>query len=112
MSVKQIDVPFAASEGATPRSVPVFYAVENRTDDCVQIFRCKVGLPEHKIPDWMQPGHFELITHIIGDLQLVDYNASLQHHFTSRQAEAFRYKVYSEIFFREQHLKENVFFAC
>ncbi len=71
-----------------------------------------MGLPTEAMPDWMRPGHFELITHVRDGIQLVDYNASQPSEMPTRDADAFRYKVYSEIFFCEQSARQAAFAEC
>src|SRR5438105_9733621 len=98
--MKQIDVQFAAGN-TNQKTFPVFYAVEHRENDCIQILRCTIGLPHTQLPAWLSPGQFELVTHTRDGVQLVDYNASLHDQPHTHDGELFRYKVYAEIFFQE-----------
>lgn len=103
----QIDIQFAAGSSGQ-KTFPILYAVENREEECMQIFRCTIGLPPAKVPAWLPTTEFDLITHVRDGMQLVDYNASRRYEPSTQEAEAFRYKVYSEIFFQEEEAEGKV----
>lgn len=107
--MKQINIQFAVGNGQ--KIFPVFYAVENREEDCLQIFRCSVALPDTQRPSWLCPSEFELVTHIRDGVQMVDYNASA-HQPCSLEEEWFRYKVYAEILFQEMRKRSGKFPQC
>jgi hypothetical protein len=110
-NMKQIDVHFSTGCGEQ-RTIPVFYALENREEACIQIIKCKVGLSESKLPAWLETPHFDLVTHIRDGVRLVDYNASHGMTLKGWDAESFRYKVYTEIYFRERGKHMDIFFEC
>jgi hypothetical protein len=108
--MRQVDIQFEA--GNSDQTIfPVFYAVENREEECVQIFRCRVGLPPTQLPSWLRPIQFDLITHVREGFQFVDYNASDIKPNTP-EAEFFLYKVYAEIFFHEMRRRGDSFPEC
>lgn len=109
--MKQIDVQFAAGNGGQ-KTFPIVYAVENREEECMQIFRCTIDLPVTKMPSWLPAKHFDLVTHIRDGMQLVDYNASLVEGPVTQDTDAFRYKVYAEIFFQEKRKRKEAFPSC
>lgn len=109
--MKQIDIRFAAGNGGQ-NTVPVFYAVENREEDCTQIFRCTIGLPPARLPSWLHTTQFDLVTYVRDGVQLVYYNASRTIEPCTLEAEAFRYKVYAEIFFQERKKERDKFAHC
>ncbi len=110
--MKQIDIPFTPPGSKANQTIPVCYALENREEACIQIIHCKVALPPAQLPAWLQPGAFELVTHVRDGMQLVDYNATAGRGLSTQDSDAFRYKVYSEIFFRERAKNEQSFSAC
>ena len=97
--MKQIDIYYYAAASGEKKVIPVLYDVEQRTEGGVQVIHCTVGLPDSQIPGWLHPNKFDLITHLREDMQVIDYNAG--HELRTLDAEFFRYKVYSEILFRE-----------
>jgi hypothetical protein len=109
--MKQIDVYFSAGCGAQS-TIPVFYALENKEEDCIQIIKCMIGLPGSNLPAWLETPQFELVTHIRDGVRLVDYNASNGMNVKGWDAEAFRYKVYTEIYFRERGKHLDKFYEC
>lgn len=108
--MKQIDVHF--STGNAQKTFPVTYAVENHEEECMQIFRCTVGLPQTQLPSWLNCGQFKLVTHVRDGLHLVDYNASWNGQPTTTEAESFRYKVYAEIYFNEMRRRHEALAHC
>jgi hypothetical protein len=107
--MREIHIQFAIGSGQ--KTFPVFYAVEDRKEDCLQIFRCTVALPEPQLPAWLCPGKFDLVTHVRDGIQVIDYNAS-SHQPNSAEEEWFRYKVYAEIFFHERRKHKTELAEC
>lgn len=108
--MRQFDIQI--STGKDEETFPVYYAVENYEEDCMQIFRCKVNMPKVQLPSWLSPGEFELITHVREDVQMVDYSASMSSMPNTPQTDEFLYKVYAEIFFREYRRRAGQYPEC
>ena len=100
--MKQIDIHYFAPSNGEKKVIPVLYDVEDQMEHCMQIIRCTVGLPNNEMPAWLYPRKFDLITHIREDMHVVDYNPVNNAELRTLDAEFFRYKVYSEILFKEQ----------
>jgi hypothetical protein len=109
--MKQIDVHFSAGTGDL-KTIPVYYALENREEACIQIIRCVIGHPGSKLPSWLKTREFDLVTHIRDGVRLVDYNASHNVELKGWDAESFRYKVYTEIYFQERGKHMDKFYEC
>ena len=110
--MQQIDIHYYTATGGEKSVIPVTYDVEDHKDECMQIIHCTVGLPQNETPSWLHSRKFELITHIREGIQLVDYVASANHELKTLDAEFFRYKVYSEIVFREQRRLSGSLAEC
>jgi hypothetical protein len=108
--MRQFDIQI--SMGTCEKTFPVYYAVENHEEGCLQIFRCTVDLPTGQLPSWLTPGQFELVTHIREDVHMVDYTASLSTMPNTPQTDEFLYKVYAEIHFREFRRRGGQFPEC
>lgn len=106
----QIDILISMDENE--ETIPVYYAVENHVEECLQIFRCKVAAPDGQLPAWLCPGKFDLVTHIRDGVHLVDYSASLSTMPDTPQTDAFVYKVYAEIHFREYRKRNGQYPEC
>ena len=110
--MEQIEIHYYTATSGEKKVIPVTYNVEDHKDECMQIIHCSVGLPKNEIPSWLHPLTFNLITHIREGIQLVDYAASANHELRTLDAEFFRYKVYSEIVFREQRRLNGALAEC
>jgi hypothetical protein len=109
--MKQIDVHYSAGCGEL-NTIPVYYALENKEEACIQIIRCVIGHPGTQLPAWLHIREFDLVTHVRDGVRLVDYNASMDYGLKGWDAEAFRYKVYTEIYFRERGKHMDKFYEC
>jgi hypothetical protein len=98
--------------GSYNKNLQVFYAVENRVEECLQIFRCRINAPNTQLTEWLSPGKFDLVTHIREGVQLVDYAASFSALPDSPKTDEFIYKVYAEIHFREFRRKAGQYPEC
>ena len=87
--------------------IPVLYDVEDIKDECLQIMHCTVGLPHHELPTWLHPAKFDFITHLCEGMQIIDYPEDEVAELRTLDADFFRYKVYSEIMFREQRRRNS-----
>lgn len=100
--MQQINIHYYTKAGGEKKVIPVMYAVEqHEADPCRQIIHCHVGLPKAEMPKWLHPQTFDLMTHISDDINVVEYDTSRDTELRTLDAEFFRYKVYSEILFRE-----------
>ena len=100
--MQHIDIHYYTKSGGEKKVIPVMYNVEQTvTDPCRQIIHCKVDMPNGDVPAWLHPQKFDLLTHICDDINVVDYNAIRDPELRTLDSEFFRYKVYSEILFRE-----------
>jgi hypothetical protein len=107
--MNQIDIHYYTRTGGEKKVIPVLYDVEDREDQSMQIMHCTIGLPKHEIPSWLHPLKFDLITHLREGMQIIDYSVPHDTELRTLDADFFRYKVYSEILFREQNrLNENM----
>lgn len=110
--MEQIDIHYYTHNGKEKKIIPVLYDVEDKGDQCLQIIRCTVGLPTNEIPVWLHPQKFDLITHIREGMQVIDYGKEPDGELRTLDAEFFRYKVYSEILFKEQKRSAGEFSDC
>jgi hypothetical protein len=99
--MNQIDIYYTRT-GGEKKVIPVLYDVEERTDLAMQIMHCTISLPQDEMPNWLHPQKFDLITHRHDELQMIDYEEHHEAFLRTLDADLFRYKVYSEILFREQ----------
>ena len=100
--MKQIDIHYFTRTEGEKKVIPVLYDVEERQDQGMQIMRCRIGLPENELPAWLNPEQFNLITHTRDGMQIIDYGTYQNPELRTIDADFFRYKVYSEIVFRER----------
>ena len=110
--MQQIDIHYYTRTDGERKVIPVLYDVEEKTEQCMQIIRCTVNLPKNEVPAWLYPQKFDLITHIREGMQVIDYSANHSAELRTLDAEFFRYKVYSEIVFREQKRLADAFAQC
>lgn len=106
--MNQIDIHYYTRVGGEKKVIPVLYDVEDRQEQAMQIMHCTIGLPQNEMPAWLHPEKFDLITHKREGMQIIDYS---EHHDTELRtldADFFRYKVYSEILFREQQRQNSM----
>jgi|ERR1044072_49597 hypothetical protein len=109
--MKQIDIHFPTGNSGQ-KIFPVFYAIEHGEDECIRILRCNIGLPQSQLPSWLATKQFELVTHVRDGVHMVDYNASLRNQPQTYEADSFRYKVFTEIYFHELRTKKDKFIPC
>lgn len=110
--MNQIDIHYYTRTGGEKKVIPVIYDVENRQEECMQIMHCEIGLPESEQPAWLHPRKFDLITHVREDLQIIDYSSQHDTELRTLDADFFRYKVYSEIMFRELNRMKEAMIDC
>jgi hypothetical protein len=110
--MNQIDIHYYTRTGGEKKVIPVLYDVEDNKDLCMQIMHCRIGLPHEEMPSWLHPEKFELITHMREGLQIIDYSEHHETELRTLDADFFRYKVYSEILFREQQRLNDAFAQC
>lgn len=109
--MNQIDIYYTRS-GGERKVIPVLYDVEEMKEMSMQIMHCTIGLPKEEMPSWLHPEKFDLITHMREDLQIIDYSGPHEAELRTLDADFFRYKVYSEILFREQQRQNDTFAEC
>lgn len=110
--MNQIDIHYYAPSSGEKKVIPVLYDVENNEEHCMQIIHCTVGLSKAEIPSWLHPHKFNLITHIRDGMQVADYGPAGSAELRTLDAEFFRYKVYSEIVFKEQRARSKKYDVC
>ncbi len=107
-----IDIHYSTRAGGEKKVIPVMYDVEDCEDECMQIMHCTIGLPKSELPAWLYPIQFDLITHLRDGMQIIDYTIQDEAELRTLDADFFRYKVYSEILFREQSRQNAAFDRC
>lgn len=110
--MNQIDIHYYAPSNGEKKVIPVYYDIEDNKEHCMQVIRCRIGLSKSEMPDWLHPSKFDLITHIREGMQVADYSAVGNSELRTLDAEFFRYKVYSEIVFREQRALARKYNSC
>jgi cobyrinic acid a,c-diamide synthase len=110
--MNQIDIHYYTRTGGEKKVIPVIYDVEDRKDQCMQIMHCRVGLAQHEMPTWLYPEKFDLITHMREGMQIIEYSPHQDAELRTLDADFFRYKVYSEILFREQKRLADSYGQC
>jgi hypothetical protein len=109
--MNRIDIYYTRT-GGEKKVIPVLYDVEEMKDTSTQILHCTVSLPKEEIPNWLYPERFDFITHLREDLNIIDYGGPRELELRTLDADFFRYKVYSEILFREQQALDETHLEC